>query len=67
MPSKIGTFFIENGTNSNDYKTNVKSGEVYFGKSGNDQMWSNATGTLYYQGSYWYIPAILSGGQGGDT
>ena len=67
MTLKIGTFFVENGTNSSDYKTNIKSGEVYFGKSGNDQMWSNATGTLYYQGSYWYIPAILSGGQGGDT
>ena len=67
MTLKIGTFFVENGTNSSDYKTNIKSGEVYFGKSGNDQMWSNATGTLYFQGSYWYIPAILSGGQGGDT
>jgi len=67
MTLKIGTFFVENGTNSSDYKTNIKSGEVYFGKNGNDQMWSNATGTLYYQDSYWYIPAILSGGQGGDT
>ena len=67
MPSKIGTFFVENGTNSSDYKTNIKSGEAYFGKNGNDQMWSNAYATLYYQGSYWWIPSILSGGKGGDT
>ncbi len=67
MTSKIGTFFVENGTNSSDYKTNIKSGEAYFGKNGNDQMLSNATGTLYYQGYYWWIPSILSGGKGGDT
>ena len=66
MPIKIGTYLVEEGTSDKDYNFSIISGTAYFGREGDDSLWSNATAALSDGETLWYIPSILVGGAGAD-
>jgi len=66
MPIKIGTYLVEEGTSDKDYNFSIISGTAYFGREGDDSLWSNATAALSDGETLWYIPSIIVGGAGAD-
>ena len=66
MPIKIGTYLVEEGTSDKDYNFSIISGTAYFGREGDDSLWSNASAALSDGETLWYIPSIIVGGAGAD-
>ena len=66
MPIKIGTYLVEEGSVNDDLNFSILSGKAYFGREGNDILWSNAIASLSDGNSSWYIPSIIIGGSGAD-
>ena len=66
MPIKIGTYLVEEGTSEKDYNFSIISGTAYFGRAGDDSLWSNSTASLSDGKSSWYVPSIIIGGEGSD-
>ena len=66
MPIKIGTYLVEEGTSEKDYNFSILSGTAYFGREGDDSLWSNATTALSDGETSWYVPSIIVGGAGAD-
>ena len=66
MPIQIGTFLVEEGTSDKDYNFSIISGTAYFGRAGDDSLWSNSTASLSDGKSSWYVPSIIIGGEGSD-
>ena len=66
MPIKIGTYLVEEGTSNKDTNFSILSGTAYFGREGDDSLWSNAKTSLSDGESSWYVPSIIIGGAGAD-
>ena len=57
---------VEEGSVNDDLNFSILSGKAYFGREGNDILWSNAIASLSDGNSSWYIPSIIIGGSGAD-
>ena len=66
MTIKIGTYLVEEGTEKKDTNFSILSGTAYFGREGDDSLWSNAKTSLSDGESSWYVPSIIIGGAGAD-
>ena len=66
MPIQIGTYLVEEGTSNKDSNFSILSGTAYFGREGDDSLWSNAKTSLSDGESSWYVPSIIIGGAGAD-
>lgn len=70
MPSSsitmTGFYQVSYGTDSRDVKTGLTSGNAYFAKGGNDYISTNGKTYLSYEGKNWWIPSLVSGGDGND-
>jgi Ca2+-binding RTX toxin-like protein len=66
MSFSIGSFSVSEGTGSADYKT-VTPGQAYFAYGGNDILWASGSSYVTAAGKQWWIPSIISGGEGNDS
>ncbi len=62
----IGNYLISEGKDLNDYELSITPGVAFFGKKGNDTLWSKGTAYLPRDGNNWWIPSLVSGGEGND-
>ena len=63
--SALGYYQVSYGTESRDVKS-LTSGNAYFAKSGSDYISTTGKTYLSYQGKSWWIPSLVSGGDGND-
>jgi len=63
--SGLGYYQVSYGTESRDVKS-LTPGNAYFARGGSDYI--SVTGKTYlsYQGKSWWIPSLVSGGDGND-